>query len=184
MVQYTALSQVFEEAGKGGNREMLKPAQLYQAQLQTELYKTWYELSNIYWNGSSGDFMDSLPDNNFDRHCFVSVDGEDNVIGYICYRVDWVSMSAYNFGMISFKRGNPLFAKDVFQAICNIFEKFNMNRVQWCCYADNPALRGYRNFIKKHGGKECGYYRQTAKLMDGKLHDSVEFEILAEEFHR
>ena len=47
---------------------------------------------------------------------------------------------------------------------------------------DNPAIRGYRNFIKKHGGRECGYYRQIARLQDGKLHDRVEFEILKEEW--
>ena len=59
-----------------------------------------------------------------------------------------------------------------------------MNRMSWCCFADNPALRGYRNFIKNHGGKECGYYRQVTKLQDGMLHDKVEFEILASEFKK
>lgn len=57
-----------------------------------------------------------------------------------------------------------------------------MNRISWFAYVENPAIRGYRNFIKKHGGRECGYYRQIAKLQDGKLHDSVCFEILASEF--
>lgn len=59
-----------------------------------------------------------------------------------------------------------------------------MNRISFRCYVDNPAIRGYRNFIRKHGGRECGYYRQNARLQDGKLHDSVEFEILACEFRR
>ena len=59
-----------------------------------------------------------------------------------------------------------------------------MNRFCWSCIADNPAIRGYRNFIKKHGGRECAYHRQICKLMDGKLHDDVEFEILAKEFKR
>ena len=65
-----------------------------------------------------------------------------------------------------------------------IFEVYHMNRIQWCCYADNPAIRGYRNFVKRHGGRECGYYRQVSRLMDGKFHDSVQFEILADEFKR
>lgn len=59
-----------------------------------------------------------------------------------------------------------------------------MNRIEWWCYADNPAIRGYRNFIKRHGGRECGYWRQIARLQDGQLHDSVSFEILEEEFKR
>ena len=93
-------------------------------------------------------------------------------------------MNANNFGAISFDKGNVEFAKDLYQAICNVFEKYHMNRLSWGCFVENPAIRGYRNFIKKHGGRECAYYRQIAKLQDGKLHDSVEFEILAEEFKR
>lgn len=75
-----------------------------------------------------------------------------------------------------------VFAKDVYKVICDLFKVYHMNRISWSAYADNPAIRGYRNFIKKYGGRECGYRRQRVKLMDGKLHDSVEFEILAEEF--
>ena len=32
--------------------------------------------------------------------------------------------------------------------------------------------------------RECAYHRQVAKLLDGKLHDDVEFEILACEFKK
>lgn len=35
-----------------------------------------------------------LPSDNYDRHCFVSVDKDDNVIGYISYYVDWTAMPA------------------------------------------------------------------------------------------
>lgn len=53
--------------------------------------------------------------------------------------------------------------------------------MEWWGYKDNPAIKGYRKFIKRFGGRECGYMRQTSKLMDGKLHDSVMFEILKED---
>lgn len=93
-------------------------------------------------------------------------------------------MSADKFGIISFKKGSIEFVKDVYRVICNLFEIYHMNRISWFAYVDNPAIRGYRNFIKKHGGVECAYYRQITKLQDGKLHDAVNFEILAEEFHK
>ena len=57
-----------------------------------------------------------------------------------------------------------------------------MERRSWRAYVGNAAVRGYRNFIKKYGGRECGYYRQVTKLQDGKLHDAIVFEVLAEEF--
>ena len=114
----------------------------------------------------------------------MSVDKNDNLIGYISYSVDWIAMSTDRFGIISFDKGNIMFGKDVYKAICDLFEVYHMNRISWCAYVDNPTIRGYRNFIKKHGGRECGYRRQNARLQDGKLHDSVEFEILACEFRR
>lgn len=114
----------------------------------------------------------------------MSVDKNDNLIGYISYSVDWIAMSADRFGIISFDKGNILFAKDVYECICNLFEVYHMNRISFTAYVDNPAIRGYRNFVKKHGGRECGYYRQNARLQDGRLHDSVEFEILRNEFKK
>ena len=126
--------------------------------------------------------MTEIPDNNYDSHHFMCVDNNCNRIVYISYSVDWVSMNADRFGIISFDRGNVEFAKDVYKAICDLFEVYHMNRISWFAYVENPAIKAYRNFIKKHGGKECGYYRQKAKLQDGKLHDGVEFEILANEY--
>lgn len=163
---------------------MLKPAQLYKDKLQEENIKSWYDQSNIYYHSYPGCDMIDLPDNNYKKHCFVSVDKDDNIIGYISYSIDWDAMSARNFGIISFKKGSLEFIKDVYKIICDLFEIYHMNRVAWFAFVDNPAIRGYRNFIKKHGGCECAYHRQIAKLLDGKLHDAVEFEILANEFNR
>lgn len=163
---------------------MLKPAQLYKEQLEIKNIESWYKPENIYFYGGTGSSVFDIPDNNYDSHHFASVEEEGNVIGYICYSLDWNAMSADRFGIISFDKGNVEFAKDVYETICNLFEVYNVNRVSWFCFVDNPAIRGYRNFVKKHGGRECAYHRQIAKLQDGKLHDSVQFEILANEFRR
>ena len=53
---------------------MLKPAQLYEQQLQEENTKSWYKPENIFWNGGAGDSAIRLPENNYDSHNFVSVD--------------------------------------------------------------------------------------------------------------
>ena len=161
---------------------MLRPAQLYKDRLYKEYIKTWYDSNYMYYTGWTGDQAPEIPDNNYDSHHFVSVDKDDNIIGYINYSVNWVPMSADRFGIISFKKGNIEFARDVYNAICDLFEKYHMNRISWLAYVENPAIRAYRNFIKRHGGRECGYYRQIARLQDGKFHDSVCFEILASEF--
>lgn len=162
---------------------MLKPAQLYKEELEKFFLRTWYDPKYMFYSGWTGNELLTIPDNNYDEHHFASIDSGGNVIGYISYRISWITMSANNFRIISI--GNSVeFAKDVYQAICNLFEKHNMNRVSWCAFVENPAIKGYRNFIKKHGGRECAYHRQVAKLLDGKLHDNVEFEILASEFKK
>lgn len=163
---------------------MLRAAQLYEDELRVRFMEQWYKPENIYYDGGTGDSFDELPTGNYDSHCFVSVDSGDNVIGYIAYSVDWAAMSVSNLGIISFEKGNLQFAKDVWKAICDIFEVYHMNRLSFWCFADNPAIKAYRNFIRRHGGRECGYRRKSAKLQDGNLHDDVEFEIMAHEFRR
>lgn len=163
---------------------MLKPAQLYSEELQKKNYETWYDQRYMYYHSGTGAYDIQLADNNCEKHQFVSVDKDNNVIGYISYKIDWCALSADNFGIISYDMGNMEFLKDCYKVVCDLFEKYHMNRVGWFAFADNPAVRGYRNFINKHGGKECAYLRQISKLTDGKLHDAVEFEILAEEFHK
>ena len=162
---------------------MLKPAQLYTEELKRKYIETWYQPEYMYYSAWVGTSELKIPENTYDSHDFASVDKDNNVIGYISYSTNYITMSAYNLGAINFYKGNVEFAKDLYQVICDIFCKYNFNRLSWCCVISNPAIRGYRNFIKKHGGKESAYRRQVAKLQDGKLYDEVEFEILAKEFH-
>lgn len=161
---------------------MLKPAQLYKDQLREKQCEFMYDMNSMYFHSWCGIELTSIKDDNWDCHSFVSIDENNNVIGYITYNVDHTSLNASGFGIISYDRGNLTFIKDVYQAIEDIFLKYNFNRIEWYCYADNPAVKGYRKFIKRVGGCECGYKRQHTMLLDHKLHDIIEFEILKEEF--
>lgn len=160
---------------------MLKPLQLYKDEVQLKEYDTWHNLRYMYSQGGAGTAELSLNDNNAYQHAFVSVDNHNEVIGIITYRVDWESRSVYGVCCESYDIGNILFAKDVIQAFKDIFSKYNLNRVEWRCYEDNPAIRGYRKLLKRFGGKEVGKLRNTTLLMDGKLHNMVIFEILRED---
>ncbi len=166
---------------------MLRPAQLYKTELQEEYASHWYDPKYRFYTASCGHYGNELPDNNENCHCLVSVSRHsDKVIGYISYDIDWKSMSALHFGLMGFMDTTESimeFIGDVRKCIFDLFEVYHMNRIGWLCYADNPAIKAYRSFIKRYGGKECGYLRQTAKLQDGLLHDAVMFEILASDFH-
>lgn len=110
---------------------MLKPAQLYKEKLQEENIKAWYKPENVFYNFGTGNSQIDISEDNYRSHQFVSVDKDDNVIGYISYNVDWAAMSAYDLGIISFDKGNVLFVKDVYAVVKDLFEKYQMNRVSW-----------------------------------------------------
>lgn len=76
---------------------MLKPAQLYKDELNKKMIEGWYDIENAYYHATPASYIIDVPNNNKESHMFVSVDKEDNIIGYISYQVDWEVMSADNF---------------------------------------------------------------------------------------
>lgn len=156
---------------------MLKPALEYAEELKEKYIKEMYDLKNQFYFGWYGTKELELSDNNYDRHEFVSVDGDDNIIGFISYNICYSRRIADNFGILSFDKGNLTFPRDLSKMIHDIFCVYNLDKMVWRCFEDNPALRGYRNFIKKHGGRQRCYAINESILMDGKLHNMVEFEL-------
>lgn len=161
---------------------MIKTAQLYEDELKRKFLETWYDDRYKYYTMDSGYYQTSLSDNTKKHHSFVSLDKDGRIIGYIGYEVNWEIKSALQLNIISFDFGNMMFISDVRKMIDNIFNKYNLNRLHFFCIYDNPALESYRTFIKKHGGKECGYERECCMTPDGVIRDIVYFEILKKEY--
>ena len=161
---------------------MLKPAQLYKERLSKALIETWYDPRYQFYNANEYCGVPEFSDNNERYWQFVSVGENDELLGYISFYADRKTLTANWWGALSFNIGNVRFIQDLFKLVGDVFFKYGFERISWICVADNPSIKGYRKFIKRHGGKECGYYRQNARLMDGKLHDEVCFEILKSEF--
>ncbi len=161
---------------------MLKPAQLYKEELSKALIKTWYDSRyQFYQNNWYCDIPD-FPNSNERYWQFVSVGEDENLLGYISFYADRSTLTAGWWGALSFRIGDVRFIRDLVDLVCDVFNKYGFERIYWTCVSDNPAIKGYRKFIKRHGGRECGYYRQSSRLMDGKLYDEVAFEILKSEF--
>lgn len=155
---------------------MLVPAILYREQIIEEFRKCFYTTDMLFETGCIGNWIPTIED------CpegwqfqYAIVDKDEKLIGYLGYTVDWYASRAYNFGLISFDRGNVLVGRDVFD---KLEELVNMlHRVEWRAVGGNPACRGYDHFIKRHGGtkhvlKDCN------KDKDGIYHDDVIYEIV------
>lgn len=163
---------------------MLRIANAYETELRQLLAEASIDPKYMYYftQPGGGYFDMELNNNTVWGHHFVSLDKDGKVIGYLSYRVDAFARSVSSFGLISFDIGNQTFIRDTYNAIADIFEKYHMNRMEWYAVVDNPVTKSYRRVCKKMGGRECAYERQAVQLLDGKLHDSVAFEVLAEEY--
>ena len=159
---------------------MIKPAQLYAEELKRLYCETWYDSKYMYYRSYVGTEDLHLPDNNYEHHTFAILENNE-VIGYVTYKINWAARVVYNFGIISFKQ-SLVFGKDLLKIIDDIFIKYNMNKIEFWAYQDNPAIKHYYKFINKFGGREVGILKQTCMLMDGKLHDSVMFELFLKDY--
>lgn len=155
---------------------MLIPAIQRKEEIVREFQKYYYTTDMLYETGSMDNWCPDIvncPDNSTFQYAVI--DGNNKLLGYLGYYVDWYSSRAYNFGMISFDRGNVLFAKDVFEKMEELVETFH--RVEWRMVGGNPAQRGYDNFIKKHNGNKH-ILKDCIRDKDGKYHDDVIYEIV------
>lgn len=161
---------------------MLRPAQLYKEEINRKFMGIWYDTDYMYYSFDPGLAIFDPADTNQENHSFVSVDKDDHIVGIINYSVNWQTMSASSFGIMAFEKFNLTFGKDLHQAIEDIFFKYNLNRLQFWAVADNPAVKSYRRFIQRYGGTQNAYEHESCKLIDGKLHDAVAFELMARDF--
>lgn len=127
----------------------------------------------------------SIRQNNSNEMMLVSVSEQPTGLvlhGYISYMFDVASNKVFNYGAISFDIGSPTFARDIGQSIVDIFEKYGFNGLDFFCIADNPVIKAYRKLIARVGGREVGTFRAESMQIDGKLHDSVMFEIMSDDY--
>lgn len=160
---------------------MLKPAQLYKEELKQLFIETWYDpYYQYFWSGES--CVCDIEDNNQHKCQFVWI--ENNiVIGYFSFCLDKAAKSAYNFGLINFsKNKNINFIRAVILLIEKMFDDDIIDRLDIMAYEDNPANKGYEKIFKKFGGKKVGKLTKNIKLLDGKLHNTLFYEILKEDY--
>lgn len=159
---------------------MLKPAILYKDQVNELLTKTWYDPEYMYFWQENYCMLD-FTDNDYWKRQFVCVDEDDNILGYFSYGMNRSVNRAFNFGFISFQKPNYRFAREVINHLKEQMEIGVIESMEFCCYADNPAVRGYEKLVKRFGGRKVGTLYQCQRLLDGKVHDSNLYEIVVGE---
>lgn len=158
---------------------MLKPAIRYKDELTKLFSERIYDPEWFYYTGWFGDY--ELP-NYFEpmnnKQSFACVDKDDNVIGYLSYRIQVETSCVYQFGLYSFKPNNITLIKDTFNTLESLVNKFH--RVEWCVVEGNHAKRGYDKFCLKHDGMISKDY-DVCVGPDLKTHSSYKYQIINEQ---
>jgi len=139
----------------------------------------------MFWNCTSyWEYEFKLSPDSWSTIEMVSVDSNDNVIGFFKANIERSADKVSSLGVANFCDVNPVFAKDLKSFIFDLLFKFNFRKIEWTVVIGNPAEQIYDRFIAKYGGRDTGIQRQTVRLQDGKYYDMKGYEIFREEFKR
>lgn len=167
-----------KEKAKVYNDFHFVPAQLHEEELKRKLTACWYDPKYTYYFGGEHRII-QIGDNTDWRRDFVLIDTYGQVHGYFSYNYNECDKSMHNFGLIDFSgHGKAL----VDAAIGNIRDMFRKGaqRLEVMCFADCPAKKLYDFYISHCGGKQIGTLTR-ARFFDGRYHDCVIYELLAED---
>lgn len=162
---------------------MLKLAYTYQDKLNQAynsiIFQNKYKYYNCdnFWYYTKEASKDSW--NNIE---FVSVDKNDNVIGYLGAGILRSADKVSNLAIMNFYDINATFSRDLYQFLNDLFTKFNFRKIEFFVVIGNPAEKMYDKYIKKYGGRITGIKRESTKLQDNKYYDIKEYEIFREDY--
>lgn len=113
---------------------------------------------------------------------FVSVDKNNNVLGFLSARIDRHADSISSLRAINFHDLNYTFSKDFHQFIRDLFEKFNFRKINFSVVVGNPAEKMYDKYINQYKGRVVGIYKEDVRLFDGNYYDFKLYEIMRSDY--
>ena len=161
---------------------MLDIALKYKDELQNLFLDTFHKEKYKFYHYNSYYEVFNLKEDTWNAHEFVSLDKDGKVIGFISYEINRVATSTCGLGIINFSDNKLTFGRDVMQAIKDIFEKYNFNKLSFCVVVGNPIEKTYDKLAVKYGGRIVGIEKQHTMLYDHKLYDVKRYEILREDY--
>ena len=162
---------------------MLAPAHLYDVDLADKFRQTWFKDKYIFYHNGCYYSEFELYENTCDVHQFASIN-RGEVIGYIGYSIDRAANVAFDLNIINFTNDSVVFGIDLVQAIDDIFNKFNIDKVEFTVLIGNPAEEMYDKFIRLYGGRIVGIYKKHIKLVDGKMYDLKMYELFKNSYNK
>ena len=157
---------------------MLKPAILYKDLIIQCFQERFYTEDMMFETSHNGNWSPEIfdcPDET--QFQYAVVNSEEELIGYISFRIDWYASVAYNFGLISFDKGNVLMGYGLREVMDMIINDFKLHKIEWKMVSGNPAQSSYDRFLKAYNGNKV-IHHDDFKDKYGKYHDSIYYEII------
>lgn len=127
---------------------MLEPAIKYKEQLEKAQYGIWFDDKYKYWNCDVYYKTLEIDSDTWNRHQFVSLDKEGNVIGYISYNISRADNSVHSLSIMNFSDNKIVFGMDLGQSLKDIFEKYKFRKLNFTVVVGNPIEKSYDKMIK------------------------------------
>lgn len=157
---------------------MLIPAILRQDELRTKFCEACYSKDMFYL---SGDMCNWIPDINtipsYNDIQYAIIDKNDDLIGYFAYNIDWYTLNACGFSLISFSQGNIIVPLNVRKEVKKIIDTYKIHRMEFCVVCGNPAEKHYDKFCKKYNGSKY-ILHDCIKTADGEYRNKAIYEII------
>lgn len=185
---------------------MLVPAIQYKEEIGKQFKAIQYSDKYLWYTGSIDNY-DIEVKTEGDKFSFAIVYQEE-LIGYVSFRVDWYCSMAYNFSLIKFKDKvedkeewvfrydystgeHPLIPTSMIMAsaireVIKMIESFNLHRIDFRCVSGNPAKEKYESIcwkIKDKGEYRTHYqiFHDNIKDRQGTYHDTICYELIRRE---
>jgi hypothetical protein len=166
---------------------MLEYAKKYENELKGLFYDTSFDLFYKFEAYMSYRETFELPENTYNSNHFASVHN-NNILGVIGYQIKRPENAVWGLFIIHFGGKDApnryVFGKDIMTAIKDIFEKYHFSKLNFNVVIGNPIEKTYDKLIRRYNGRVVGIKEQETKLLDGRLYDVKEYEILADRYFR
>lgn len=168
---------------------MLVPARFFKDELEHKLaiayedpfYK--YYFADIYI-----DYDVDNTNSTWNAEKYVSVDSNNNVIGYLAVNVDRSTHTIGRMRVVNFGDKSLLFAKDFNKFIYKMLVERGYFKLSFAVVIGNPAEAIYDKFVERYGGRIVGVCKEDVLLAHNdtvppKRYDLKLYEIKGEDFY-
>ena len=168
---------------------MIVPANLYKEEIEKQFKAIQYSDKYLWYTGSIDNY-DMEVKTEGDKFAFAIVFQEE-LIGYISFRVDWYCSMAYNFSLIKFDitENSPcstLIMASAIREVIRMVYSFDLHRIDFRCVSGNPAEQKYDKIVDKildKGVYDCNMptFKDNIRDTHGNYHDTTCYELIRRE---